>query len=442
MTVGKTKSLCPVCLRLLDAEKGTGRDGNIYLKKRCPEHGEFSVLIWEGDVESYVRWGTESVVTEPLIGAKAEKDGCPYDCGLCEKHLRKGCCMLLELTKRCNLRCPVCFASAGEGEARDMSMEEIKRQYDFLMAHGGPFNIQLSGGEPTVRDDLEEIITLGQEKGFPFFQLNTNGLRLAEEKGYAERLYDAGLNTVFLQFDSLSDGVYEILRGRALLREKRRAIENCAAAGLGVVLVPVIAPGINDGELGALLHYGLENMPAVRGVHFQPISYFGRCALTRPERPMTIPRMLRLIEEQSGGAMRAEDFRGGSAENPYCSFHASYLRDESGALRALAPKSGDGCCGTSSDDARGFVARQWAGERETGCCTDGGCCETSALDAFLTQMHRNTFAVSGMLFQDAMTVDLERLRRCHICEVDSEHGMVPFCAYNLTDSKGRALYRK
>ena len=429
-------------MRRIDAEKCTGTDGNIYMKKRCPEHGEFSVLIWEGSVKSFVNWGRESSVTEPPVNAKAERDGCPYDCGLCEKHLRKGCCMLLELTNRCNLHCPVCFASAGEGEARDMSMEEIERQYDFLMAHGGPFNIQLSGGEPTVRDDLPQIITLGREKGFSFFQLNTNGLRLAGEEGYAERLRAAGLNTVFLQFDALNDDVYETLRGRPLLKEKRRAIENCAAAGLGVVLVPVVAPGINDGQIGALLRFGLENMPAVRGVHFQPISYFGRCALARPEKPMTIPRMLRLIEEQTGGAMRAADFRGGGAENPYCSFHASFLRAEDGTLKALAPKSDKGCCCTTSDDSRGFVARQWDGETQTECSAEGGCCETSALDDFLTQMHRNTFAVSGMLFQDAMTVDLERLRRCYICEVDGEHGMVPFCAYNLTDSEGKALYRR
>lgn len=442
MVFGKTESLCPVCMKLLKAEKYTGTDGNIYMKKRCPEHGEFSVLIWEGDLSSYVRWGTASSVVEPPVDAKGEKKGCPYDCGLCENHLRKGCCMLLELTNRCNLRCPVCFASAGETQGHDLSMEEIERQYDFLMAHGGPFNIQLSGGEPTVRDDLAEIIRLGREKGFEFFQLNTNGLRLAEEEEYTKELRAAGLNTVFLQFDGMSEGVYEKLRGRPLLEEKKKAIENCARAGLGVVLVPVIAPGVNDGEIGALLRFGLANMPAVRGVHFQPISYFGRCALERPKKPMTIPRMLRLIEEQTEGEMRAADFGGGGAENPYCSFHASYVRGESGTLRALPQKSGSGCCCTTSDDSRGFVAKQWDGERAAVCGAEDGCCETSALDEFLSEIHRNTFTVSGMLFQDAMTVDLDRLKRCYICEVDSEHGMVPFCAYNLTNIDGKALYRK
>ena len=443
MLIGRTQSVCPRCLRLLEAEKHTGDDGCIYMIKSCPEHGRFSSLIWEGDLRSYLQWSTGNTRSEaPVLPKKADK-GCPYDCGLCAEHLRKGCCMLLELTNRCNLRCPVCFASAGEQAPADLSMEEIEKQYDFLMAHGGPFNIQLSGGEPTVRDDLPEIIRLGREKGFAFFQLNTNGLRLAREEAYAEKLKEAGLDTVFLQFDGLDDSVYITLRGKALMAEKRKAMENCAKAGLGIVLVPVIVPGVNDTQTGDLLRFALEHMPSVRGIHFQPISYFGRCGLERPVRPITIPRMLRLIEEQTEGLMKAADFSGGGAENPYCSFHASYMKRKDGSLKLLPKKSGSCCCCTGSDDSREFVAKQWSGSgSKTEFAADGDMTETSALDEFLEQARLNTFAVSGMLFQDAYNLDLERLKRCYICEVDSRYGMVPFCAYNLTDSAGRSLYRR
>ena len=443
MLIGRTQSVCPRCLRLLEAEKHTGDDGCIYMIKSCPEHGKFSSLIWEGDLRSYLQWSTGNTRSEaPVLPKKADK-GCPYDCGLCAEHLRKGCCMLLELTNRCNLRCPVCFASAGEQAPADLSMEEIEKQYDFLMAHGGPFNIQLSGGEPTVRDDLPEIIRLGREKGFAFFQLNTNGLRLAREEAYAEKLKEAGLDTVFLQFDGLDDSVYITLRGKALMAEKRKAMENCAKAGLGIVLVPVIVPGVNDTQTGDLLRFALEHMPSVRGIHFQPISYFGRCGLERPVRPITIPRMLRLIEEQTEGLMKAADFSGGGAENPYCSFHASYLKREDGSLKLLPKKSGSCCCCTGSDDSREFVAKQWSGSgSKTEFSADGDMTETSALDEFLEQARLNTFAVSGMVFQDAYNLDLERLKRCYICEVDSRYGLVPFCAYNLTDSEGRSLYRR
>lgn len=442
MLIGRTKSVCPICLKVLQAEKVTGADGNIYMEKTCPEHGKFSVLIWEACLTDYMKWSLSSSVSEPPVNGKETDMGCPYDCGLCTDHLRKGCCMLLELTNRCNLLCPVCFAAAGEKEPSDLSMEEVEKQFDYLMAHGGPFNIQLSGGEPTMRDDLPQIIALGREKGFSFFQLNTNGIRLAEEPGYAEKLKAAGLNTVFLQFDGVSDTVYEKLRGRPLLDIKKKAIEFCTSAGLGVVLVPVIAPGVNDDQIGELLHFAMGRMPAVRGVHFQPISYFGRCEQKRPEKPLTIPKVLRLIEEQTDGRMNAADFTGGGAENPYCSFHASYMRRDDGTWKLLKPKAESCCCCTTSDDSRNFVANQWSGEEEKLQLPDDELTETSALDEFLEKARKNTFAVSGMVFQDAYNLDLDRLKRCYICEVDSEFGMVPFCAYNLTDCSGKSLYRK
>ncbi len=439
MGFGRTKSVCPVCLRVLEAQKTVGEHG-IYLNKTCPEHGAFSALIWEGSIKEYFMWNGESSAIDPPVNGKEPQRGCPNDCGLCSAHLRKGCCMLLELTRRCNLECPVCYASAGKcGD--DPSIEEIERQYDFLMAHGGPFNIQLSGGEPTLREDLPEIIWLGRQKGFTFFQLNTNGIRLAAEPDYAKSLKAVGLNTVFLQFDGMSDAVYEALRGRPLLREKLAAIESCAAAGLGIVLVPVIAPGVNEEEAGGILRLAMTRMPYVRGVHFQPLSYFGRYALKRAERPVTIPRMLRLIEKQTEGMMKYADFCGGGAESPYCSFHASYMRRGDGSLRLLGRRGGS-CCATS-DDSRSSVAGQWSwAEWDTEAAQKKSGAETASLDEFLEYARRNTFAVSGMVFQDAYDLDLERLMRCHICEVDPRHGMVPFCAYNLTDPEGLALYRE
>ena len=439
MIFARTESVCPVCLRVLPARLRSERDG-VYMDKSCPEHGDFSALVWEGELRSYLSWATSNSAVESPVDGKPFARGCPYDCGLCEEHRTKGCCVLLELTKRCNLRCPICFASAGEAAGEDLSLEQIAAQYDYLMSHGGPFNIQLSGGEPTVRDDLPAIIRLGRDKGFTFFQLNTNGLRLAEEPGYAEALKAAGLNTVFLQFDSMEDAQYERLRGRALLEQKLQAIDRCAEAGLGVVLVPVIAAGVNEEQVGPILRYALSRMPAVRGVHFQPLSYFGRCVLERPEKPVTIPRVLRLIEEQTGGLLHAADFGGGGAENPYCSFHASYLRRADGSLKPLRRKAESGCCCVTSDDSRESVAEQWRGEAEA-FAADGLLEETSSLDAFLEHARLNTFAVSGMVFQDAWNLDLKRLRRCYICEMDARYGMVPFCAYNLTDTEGRALYR-
>ena len=88
------------------------------------------------------------------------------------------------------------------------------------------------------------------------------------------------------------------------------------------------------------------------------------------------------------------------------------------------------------------MANQWDGQGTKVILPDDGMTETSALDEFLEKARRSTFAVSGMVFQDAWNLDLDRLKRCYICEMDSEKGMVPFCAYNLTDISGKSLYRK
>lgn len=428
-----TKSVCPVCLRTIDAEKAVGDDGYIYLTKTCPEHGSFETLIWEGGIVDYLKWDSAPGGGNAPDRTVPVKDGCPRDCGLCEEHESAGCCVLLELTKRCNLRCPVCFASAGEGSS-EPALSEISALYDMLMERGGPFNIQLSGGEPTLRDDLPEIVRLGRSKGFSFFQLNTNGLRLADEPGYAHMLREAGVSCAFLQFDGLRDSTYEALRGRALLDTKLRAIDSCAAAGLPVVLVPTLVPGINVSEIGEMLRFALSRAPQVRGVHFQPVSYFGRCELKEPETRLTIPRILREIEAQTDGAMKEADFAGGGAESAYCSFHASYKRLPGGALQAL-PRRRSHCCCTKSCDARDFVAGRWGAQEHA----DAG---EDAFDRFLREANERVFTVSGMAFQDAYNLDLKRLRRCYINEADPGRGMVPFCAYNLTSRDGKYLYRR
>ena len=447
---GETQSVCPVCLRRLPAGKVL-REKGIYLAKDCPEHGHFETLIWEGSRESYEAWGRQAAAADSIPRSRPPKKGCPFDCGLCSSHERRGCCVLLEVTSRCNLGCPVCFARSGGRKSRDVPLSELEKQMRYLMEYGGPFNLQLSGGEPTLREDLGEIIRRGREIGFTFFQLNTNGIRLAEEPEYAAALKEAGLSCVFLQFDGLDDHVYRKLRGRPLLETKKKVIEVCRKIGLGAVLVPVIAPGINEDQMGAILSFARDQMPVVRGVHFQPVSYFGRCIKPEGGYRLTIPKLLSLMEEQTGGWVKAGDFAGGNATNPYCTFQANYRKQGDGSMRPLA--HGAVREGASSEQAREAVARQWKSEES--CCCGGepqkSCCcgeetaqkllDTSSLDDFLAEQHRNTLAVSGMLFQDAWNLDLERLRRCYILETDLRYGMVPFCAYNLTSAEGRSLYR-
>ena len=195
-------------------------------------------------------------------------------------------------------------------------------------------------------------------KGFEFVQLNTNGLRIGREPDYLAALADAGLDCIFLQFDGVSDAVYRKLRGRDLLREKHLAIASARSAGVGVVLVPTLVPGVNTGEIGAIVDFAKAEMPTVRAVHFQPVSYFGRNPGTPSgEDRITLPDVMEALIEYSGGAIRFEDFRPGSAENPFCSFSGRFAVDDAGRLRS-DPELASGCCGADVEE--------WPAE--DGCC--------------------------------------------------------------------------
>ena len=294
-----TQSLCPYCLKKLEARRIQKND-EVFLVKNCPEHGCITTLIWKGppDITTWVRTKTPA---GPVIHGTQSSKGCPFDCGICPRHRQRTCTALLEITWRCNLHCPVCFADSG-GVMADPAMHQIKTWYEQIKHQtGGGCNIQLSGGEPTIRDDLPEIIRMGKDMGFPFIQLNTNGLRLAEDKHFVQQLRQSGLDSVFLQFDGMDDRVHLKLRGKHLNGIKEQAIANCSEQGLGMVLVPTLVPGINDHQVGDIIRFGLARSPFVRGVHFQPVSYFGRFP-TPPGNSdrMTLPQVMQAVAAQTG----------------------------------------------------------------------------------------------------------------------------------------------
>lgn len=436
-----TESLCPDCLARIPARRRLVGD-EIVLVKRCPDHGEFRTPIWRGEPSSD-GWSRPRMPFRADVYHAEKKQGCPFDCGICPSHRQQSCTVLLEVTGRCNLSCSFCFAAANQQPKPDPTLDAINERYLTALHKCGPHNIvQLSGGEPTVRDDLPAIIAMGRDLGFPFIQVNSNGLRLAADREYAGELRRAGLFSVFLQFDGTEDRIYRAIRGRSLLGEKLRAIEHCAANGLGVVLVPTLVRGVNTENVGAILNLALELAPSVRGVHFQPASYFGR----HPGPPasgerFTLPELMRTIEEQTSGLMKREDFRPPGCEHPLCSFHGNFLRLPGGELQALTRDAAEcsrgyeqGNMGTGR--AVSFVARQWAAPDSSSCC-----CESNSLDAFLENHRTNTFAVSAMAFQDVWNLDLERVQECCIHVAAPDGRMIPFCLYNLTSAEGIPLYR-
>lgn len=426
--VRTTSSVCPVCMKRLPAAI-VRRGDEYFLDKTCPEHGGFFTVVWRGTSPAFEDWDD---YTPPPGGAET---ACPTGCGLCPDHLQKTCCVLVEVTSRCNLRCPVCFAESG-GEGGDPTVSEL---YDLFkkLADSGKTFVQLSGGEPTVRDDLPEIVAAAKRAGCENIQLNSNGLRLGAEPEYTRSLRDAGLSFVFMQFDGTRDEIFEKLRGRPLLDEKKAAISVCADNMLGVTLVPTVVPGVNDDDIGGILDFAFSNSPAVRGVHFQPVSYFGRYPKP-PENSdrITLSEIVQAIESQTGGRVKMQDLLPSACDHPRCGFHGDFAVLPDGALIKLSKKAKAPCCddGRAHLRNRSFVARRWKRDKaaESDCCNGT---DYSDMDTFLSRIKSHGFTITAMAFQDAYNLDIERLRRCSLHVYESDR-IVPFCAKYLTGIEG------
>ena len=418
----ETRSVCPICLKNLPAALTRREDGVILLEKTCPQHGSFSVPVWQGlvDFESWL------LGTEPLPAGSAL--GCPGNCGICPEHEIGTCCALLEVTSRCNLRCRYCFADGGGGEP-DPSQEELKAAIrDIAKTCGGPL-LQLSGGEPTLRDDLPELVRYAREAGCSYTQVNTNGIRLARDPDYARRLKEAGLDIVFLQFDGTRNEIYETLRGAPLLETKLEAIRVCSELRIGVTLVPTVVKGVNDGNLGELVALAASLAPGVRGIHFQPVSYFGRYpGAPGAEDRYTLDRLMADLSDQAG--IPLESFMPSRCDHPLCGFHASFLIEPEGALRPLSSIAHSSHSRGCARDNREYVARHWRrAPEETPPSTDFS--RDMDFDTFLYRLRHNSLTLSAMAFQDAMNLNLERLHRCSLHVYD--HGKIkPFCAKYLS----------
>ena len=420
--IRETRSVCPVCLKNLPAALTREADGRIFLEKHCPEHGAWRVPVWSGKMD-FDQW---LLGTQPLGEGLALR--CPGDCGICGEHESGTCCTLLEVTKRCNLRCRYCFANGGDA-ADDPPAEELKAAIRFLAQACDKPLLQLSGGEPTLRDDLPELVRFAREAGCSYTQLNTNGIRLARDPAFAKALAEAGLDIVFLQFDGTRDEIYEALRGEKLLETKLEAIRVCSDLRIGVTLVPTVVKGVNDDNLGEIVRLAASLAPGVRGIHFQPVSFFGRYPKAPGEGDRyTLDQLMADISDEAG--IPLESFMPSRCDHPLCGFHASFLIEKDGGLKPLSSITHSSHSRGCARDNREYVARHWRrAPEEAAPAVDFS--EEMDFDSFLYRLRHGSLTLSAMAFQDAMNLNIERLHRCTL-HVYDEGEIKPFCAKYLS----------
>lgn len=295
-----TLSLCPECLRRVDA-KIVFENDNVYMLKRCKIHGDSKVLIAD-DIAYYKNIRNYNKPSEvPLRFNTKTHFGCPYDCGLCPDHEQHSCLTIVELTDRCNLTCPTCYAGSSPTHGRHRTLEEVKRMLDSVVLNEGePDVVQLSGGEPTLHPDFFEIMDYAKTLPIKHLMLNTNGVKIAQDKEFVKRLkkYSPDFE-IYLQFDSFEAHALKVLRGADLTRIRKQAIENLNEVNLSTTLVVTLQKGLNDGEIGKIIDYALQQK-CVRGVTLQPTQISGRLENFDPqENRITLTEVRRKILGQT-----------------------------------------------------------------------------------------------------------------------------------------------
>jgi len=449
------------------------------MDKTCPEHGSFHDVVWS-DVELYLKaeqYAYDGVgVENPFIPQAKE---CPNDCGLCDLHLSHTALANLDLTNRCNMKCPICFANANQaGYVYEPSYDEIVKMMQVLR-DSKPVPcpaIQFAGGEPTIYPRFVDVVKKAKEMGFAQIQVATNGIKFAEDFEFLKASADAGLNTIYLQFDGMNDDIYMISRARKMLDIKMKVVENVRKLEKrpSIVLVPVVVKGVTNSQVGPIFSYALENSDVIRGINFQPVSFTGRINMEElAKQRYTLPDLVADFESQTNGQIKKSDWfpvpsvvpistlataiigepKVTFTTHPHCGI-ATYLfiKDKDHVvpltqfvdveplfkeLYELSKKAERSKVKFPSKLKAISLMKKYMHEDKMPEGLDM-MSFLKLLSAVMGDQSKQSLAnfswkmmmIGGMHFQDLYNYDIERVKRCAIHYVVPDGRIIPFCAYN------------
>lgn len=468
-----THSVCPLCGELIDAAI-LEEDGRIIMEKTCALHGQFRDVYWS-DSAMYSKFSKFSRIGCGLLNPNVNLNSdCPFQCGLCTSHKTGTILANIDVTNRCNMSCPVCFANARvSGRIYEPEMEQIRSMMTMLRDQKPVpcFAVQFSGGEPTVREDLPEIVEMARDLGFVQIQVATNGIKFAQSVAYGERMVQAGMHTIYLQFDGVTPEPYIKMRGFNAFPIKEKAIENARNAGIrSITLVPTLAKGVNDHQVGDVIRYALNNRDVVKGVNFQPVSFTGRIRQEEREKSrITIPDLARLTEEQTEGKIPSDAWYPVPFVVPISRFLSKArhkplpemtVHPHCGAATYIFVDDGNIIPITEFVDVEGFMEMIDEASHELNHDSRNLLVLASVLrkvpgfidhdkepksvnvtrmllnvlreggENVVKQFHRESLFLGAMHFQDMYNLDMERIQRCGIHYATPDGKIIPFCTYN------------
>ncbi|MFA5331134.1 MAG: radical SAM protein [Methanoregula sp.] len=469
MLIKKTRSLCPVCGSVLEAEI-VEEEKKIWLVRTCPEHGKFRHVYWS-DPEMYHRFERYDAIGRGVTNPQTvvPTDNCPTACGLCNNHQSGTLLANIDLTNRCNLNCDFCFANARAcGFVYEPSFDEVVGMMKVLRDEKPVPTpaVQFSGGEPTMRSDLVEIVKKAKEMGFPQVQIATNGVKLANDPALSQQLKDAGLSTIYLHFDGVTPAT------NPFLNIDLKALENLGKVGLGVVLVPTIIKGRNDHEAGDIIRFAADHISIVRGINFQPVAFTGAASDEDLEKErITIPELISDIEAQTNGILKTSDFYPVPCVIPFSDLVEAYtgrpqvrftahqhcgaatyvfitkdglvpvtrmvdVESLFNAIEQMANKLKKGGTinkyATLLEGVKELHASFKKGEKNSTAefwKLIGKTLIGQNFDA-LREFHWNALFIGTMHFMDRYNYDIDRVHRCCIHYATPDGKLIPFCTYN------------
>ena len=451
-----SKGICPECRQLVDGSRII-RDGKVYLRKQCPEHGQSEALI-SGDAEwflkslTYIKPGSV-----PLKHSTPVDKGCPHDCGLCADHEQHSCLPIIEITNYCNLECPICIVQNRNNY--HMTREEFAGIIDGLIEKEGTLDtVNLSGGEPTVHPEFMEFLDLALRPEIARVSISTNGLRIASNLDFCHELAKRGVY-VSLQLDALSNPELRVLRGAGDQEAARRkALANLETAGVKTTIVSTVAKDVNDDSIGDCVRLLMEN-DFILSLMFQPAAYTGYGgAHFGPHDPLniiTIPDIVHACEAQTDGALKHTDFHPLPCSHPSCFGLTYLLKTGTGFipfprfieleqyLEAIANRGTLRPDEKMGDAIRDTIDRLWSGSGQVPDSDE----ILGTLKHLLRLMYPHDKALDieqrlsigeGIVktifihaFMDEHTFEVDRIKKCCTHYALPDGRLMPGCAYNM-----------
>ncbi len=470
-----TQSLCPECVGIIPADI-IERDGKVLMVKDCPEHGHFEDVYYS-DVGLYLkveRWAHDGIgVLNPI---EPDAKECPTDCGLCQMHKSHTVLANVDLTNRCNLRCPVCFANANmSGFIVEPTFDQVLDMLRNLRANR-PVptpSVQFAGGEPTVYPYFFEAVRAAKVLGFSQIQVATNGLLLAEDPTFAQRMVEAGVHTVYLQFDGFDDEMYKSVRGRPMLDVKLRAIENVRKANphMSICLVPTVVNTVNDHMVGDIVNFALKNIDVIHAVNFQPVAFTGRIDKSELEQKrFTLADLVDRLAKQTDFLAKDDFFPVPSVavfselatllkgdpkvaftSHAHCGIATFIFVEDDGTpipvtrfidvprlLEDVEKVADDIERSRLKGAAKVRLLKLLVGKYIDKSKSPGGIGMSDLIKSIYTEGDKKALShftwrslmIGGMHFQDRYNYDIERVKRCVIHYAVPDGRIIPFCAYN------------